>query len=465
MGSRAWLRTADEAKKLQQTQFRPIIDNVSLSISAHEDLYSSVTKTWTGALMTMNGLTEGQPQRINDGGILLALSSWHLYPDMSVFEQEPHKIAENDTLITQGGMITLGLQNNREGANDGVWWSLPLAHMRYYGETIVSARNTGLSNVKVSFEQFLFVVLGSVLGTWDVPEHNTDPALALVMHLSGTWNSLGNRLSHAKRYCSQANWLQSLSGVCHKFKSLSTSDREEHRRLIAFGMRRCSGLLGRRGDSLCPAFGLTNISLLLNTMPVREHKIRFLRQWALDCKPNSRLDGAVIRVRPNSMFSVFHYTDLFPNQYRRSKRKRHNKEPQHSEVHHSWRERRDNEILDSGILDDGLFIMPPATTENYFSRRIPRYEIQVPSQWDPNCDEGVEEYELYFGDPLHIASFRPAKGKDMSASIHNHLEVHYLLHLIKIGIISTSQLVDLFVDSVLPRSIFIVYLACLDSLY
>ncbi|KAL8718340.1 MAG: hypothetical protein Q9225_004519 [Loekoesia sp. 1 TL-2023] len=475
-GARAWLRTADEAKKLQQTQLKLVIDNISLSVSEQANVYSSVMKTWTNALSAINKIVEGQPQRIQDGGILLALSSWHLYPDMSVFDKESHIIMQNDALIPQGGMISLGLQNNRGSPDDGVWWSLPLAHMRYYGEPIVSTRNSGVGNAQVTFDQFLFVALGSVLSTWDVPAHNIEPAMTVIMHLGNVYGNFDNRRSKTKVY-RRAKWLRPLSRISHAFTSLPTEDREELRRLIFFGMRRCPKLFGEAGSYLSPVFGLTNIQLILGSMLTMEDKINLLRHWAAYC--NANLEGALIRYRSNGPLSVFHLTTLYPTKQPDSKRKRHSKKPQQSEVYQTWSEQEtaNGQWIGDQVLDSGILEVSAEPTSESFSRQIPAYETKLRSSvrdqahpWDQlnerpsGARPSDPNYELFFGNPADIAIFRPKSRKGEFKRVCNHLDVVHLLRLAESGIISYERLVVVLLEVVTSRKQFADYFDCLDVL-
>ncbi|EMR66652.1 hypothetical protein UCREL1_6361 [Eutypa lata UCREL1] len=47
--ARAWLQTADSAKRLQQTQLMLIINNVRLPVNSSRDPYESVITAWTSA--------------------------------------------------------------------------------------------------------------------------------------------------------------------------------------------------------------------------------------------------------------------------------------------------------------------------------------------------------------------------------------------------------------------------------
>jgi hypothetical protein len=80
--ARAWLRTADRVKRKAQQQLMLIVANVNVPINSDMVVYSSLIEAWTAALESMEKLIVGMPQAIHHGPILLALSCWHLYPDL-----------------------------------------------------------------------------------------------------------------------------------------------------------------------------------------------------------------------------------------------------------------------------------------------------------------------------------------------------------------------------------------------
>ena len=114
-------------------------------------------------MMGMNNLVLGIPQGVQNGALLLGLSAWHLYPDMVV--QGTRDIRYKDLLIKDGGILTVGLQNI-EGHDEGVYWSLPLAHLRYYGDPVLKSRSISEDSSRVSMEQLSKVALGAVFSGW-----------------------------------------------------------------------------------------------------------------------------------------------------------------------------------------------------------------------------------------------------------------------------------------------------------
>lgn len=162
--ARSWLHTADSAKRRQQTQLMLIINNLSISVNSNSDPYESVMKAWISALETMERLVQGIPQRVADGGILLAVSSWHLYPNMEVLMEEVKKVDQGDELM-RGAVITLSRStfcSNKEG----VFWSLPLSRMRFYHAPEVAERRLASDTSRVTMDELWIVILGAMGGKW-----------------------------------------------------------------------------------------------------------------------------------------------------------------------------------------------------------------------------------------------------------------------------------------------------------
>jgi hypothetical protein len=69
--ARAWLRSADEVKRFEQTQLRLIIKDSGLSVSTSKVPYKSVIETWTMAMSSLQKLILGIPQNISKASVLL----------------------------------------------------------------------------------------------------------------------------------------------------------------------------------------------------------------------------------------------------------------------------------------------------------------------------------------------------------------------------------------------------------
>lgn len=82
--ARAWLGFADRARDEQQTKLKLVIDDIEQSIATKSSLYESIIDAWTVALLGMEELLKGSSQGVSHSGVILALASWHLYPNLSV---------------------------------------------------------------------------------------------------------------------------------------------------------------------------------------------------------------------------------------------------------------------------------------------------------------------------------------------------------------------------------------------
>lgn len=112
--ARAWLQTADDAMKTQHKQFMLMLENIKLPVSSKTALLESVLQAWASAMTAVDLLIQGVPQSIQDGSILLGLSSWHIYPDMLVLGTAPTCVDQNDPLVSEGGLLTIGLQMDKD---------------------------------------------------------------------------------------------------------------------------------------------------------------------------------------------------------------------------------------------------------------------------------------------------------------------------------------------------------------
>jgi len=127
-------------------------------------VYSSVINAWKTALETMENLVDGRPQAVNNGSALLALSTWHLYPDIIVSSSSSAEVYMNDPMIAAGGVLTLGLLKPDTIEGRGVHWSLSLAHLRHYGHPIRKEKSFGYDPARLTIPELFQAALGSRLG-------------------------------------------------------------------------------------------------------------------------------------------------------------------------------------------------------------------------------------------------------------------------------------------------------------
>ncbi|KAI4157315.1 MAG: hypothetical protein LQ342_008385 [Letrouitia transgressa] len=456
-GARAWLRTADEAKRVQQTQLRLVLDNISLSVSRESDVYKSVIRTWTRALSAFEKVILGQPQRIQDGGVLLALSSWHIYPDLFVFGEASREIAQNDSLVSRGGIISLGLQSGEE-QSDGIWWSLPLTYMRFYGEPVVSTGHSGMGQAQVTFDQFLCVALGSIFHSWDVSTCDIEKCLNFIMLLSKSVKESQNRKDTNARTRNELDWLHCLSRTAKKITTSSSKERQEYERLISFGERRCPDFVTSVASHPCPAFGLSNIQLILRTLGSSEDRIALLRQWAAFSIPD--IKDAVIRFREGPYGKSF-YTYLFQPVKHGVKRSHRGKmignDPfrWHTPAYDS-----DPYVFDQDVLDG-----PADFRGDHKSRQVFTFRQSCPCEHS-QCSQALLGYEFLFGNPGTAAIFIPVLSKDgkREKEVRNCVEVDILQQMIEQGYLRISELTETFLSANWLHQSYLEYFTSLQML-
>lgn len=291
--ARAWLRTADEAKKIEQTRLILIIDKLNIPVNHDMRVYSSVIEAWKTALKSLECMVLGMPQSLHEhGAILLGLSAWHLYPDLLILSglEQAEEVNMKDLLIPKGGVLTIGLQREIQGDAKGIYWSLSLAHLRYYGKPILSERNFARDSSRISFEQLLQVAMGSLSVCWE--RENCGP-----LDIAKFFTAIGDLLDRTSEVegpkgreqavCAEfrrlgPNWLQTLITTAGTITDASGLERDTILRLLNVGSKYGKNfLLGDdRTGYLDTVFGLCDISTLFQLLKGCEPRIRILRQLA-----------------------------------------------------------------------------------------------------------------------------------------------------------------------------------------
>ncbi|KAJ5769163.1 hypothetical protein N7520_003722 [Penicillium odoratum] len=306
--ARAWLQVADQARKKEQVQAQLIVNNLSLAVKSHAESdqsfatktnsYDSVLLNVNRALTTLDKLTKGEPQRITDGGILLGLISWHLYPDLVVLGSSTKEIQQRDPLIKAGGIVTISI-TSEVGRGEGVYWSLPLASLKYYG-TVQQERST-MRDSRISVEQLQALLLGASLGA-------DEAALTAAQILQSLWKIYYNM--YQAKMCQLSNKtfeppedllslhrvdplqdapasLRALMRILHILFPLnggielvfSADDNEKNTasQLMRYGSNYGRSWIGNTSSSISSLFGLANLSSLLWTITTPAARIQLLR--------------------------------------------------------------------------------------------------------------------------------------------------------------------------------------------
>jgi hypothetical protein len=365
--ARAWLQTADKAMEKRQLQFMLIVNNLNKPVNTKQEVYSNVLQSWKSAMITADKLVQGVPQVAQDGASLLGLSSWHLYPDMVVLSATggmTKEIRQQDCLVKKGGTLTLGLESISPLLKSGVFWSLPLAHLRYYGEPVISSRSTSADGSQISFQMLEQVALGSAFSAWGTYIPSDIQKAYAVRSL---WDYIlrpANNSDHGtdnvqrRKELQGIKWLSPIAEAAKDFSDSQDSDGNVCRLLFAFGQRQGASFLGHPDEHPTPFFGLSDFETVFDLMNSEEDRISLLRYLApsLGAQPND----IIIRYRVDSLGSFMnqgHYEYASALPIRRSSTKRDNLGTQyHSYGHQRWIPQ--PEDLKSVFLKYGGFVDP-----------------------------------------------------------------------------------------------------------
>lgn len=302
--ARSWLEIADKSRMKQQKQLKLLVDDAGIPVNQASTTYRSVMDAWTTALSTVEKLLEGVSQSINNGAVILALTSWHIFPDMFVVGAGPNIIHQNDSLYPKGTVITLGQSSRTPSASsDGVFWSLPLAFLKYYGDPVVRTRTLGESTSRLTFSDFMQVVLGSVLAGWGDYALDVGKAciniVSIADFLSTNWHQETNR---------PRAWIHLLGESAESFLAEAGSAQPLLRGLTMRGLRRYKHLLWEADEESPPLFGLASSDTVIQLIDDMEDKISFLRLVAQQLK-NANHCNTIIRYRVRKQNSVVPYSE------------------------------------------------------------------------------------------------------------------------------------------------------------
>lgn len=276
--ARAWLQSADEAKKLQHKQTTLILHNASLPVNNEPETYASVIKAWVDALEAMNSLLRGVPQRVQDGTALVAISAWHLYPDMNVYGGSCVEVKQNDPLFNRSAFLIVGLQQTQHETKS-VYWSLPLACLQYYGHPVRTTRNFSREGSRVSPEEYAYILLGCIFDGWQQFGMTNEDGEKWLLRLA-TVSKLENidRPMKGKRA-----WLTYLLSAARRLSWADEAERKVAQQLMSLGRRQSSYLRGRY-DIPRPIFGLSQVDVLIQLLRGSEERVFFLRQLSIGLK-------------------------------------------------------------------------------------------------------------------------------------------------------------------------------------
>ncbi|KAL1858105.1 hypothetical protein Daus18300_010106 [Diaporthe australafricana] len=289
--TRAWLQTADTLKATERIQLRLIIGNIDAPVNNTPGTYDSVMEAWTVSMQVADNLIAGVAQSVYNGGALLGLSAWHLYPDMSVYSSglfsgpSEKEIRQADPLINPGGILTVGLRPS-DDFNYGVRWSLPLAKLRYYGAPTTITRTIGADPSRVSVTELMLAALGAFSREWPERKDKYD-------HICNFYQLLASRLEASSDPVVAG--YKALAKAAEEFLNATPDRRQSMMRIMAYGSRNGGEFLkdedGKAPTLETQTLGMTKATeliKLINNMDVRQN---FL--WSMLQESNPRLTTGV----------------------------------------------------------------------------------------------------------------------------------------------------------------------------
>ncbi|RSL60405.1 hypothetical protein CEP53_005432 [Fusarium sp. AF-6] len=268
--ARSWINTAHTAMAEQQRAVLLYSDEAGAPVNSSTDPYDSVIRAWKDAMSSMDSLIQGIPQRVRNGAVLLAITSWHLYPDLCILSRGPDVIHQRDPLVLGSGILTVDVERSSE-TTGSVVWSLPLAYLRYYGEPVLVHRTLSVNNTRISMDQFRYILLGCVFSTWTGSCGSVLDYINLMARLSDALRSperstqdstqdptkRQSQLLRMQEITARTSWIGQLLMAADDVASGDDVERETAIKLINHGRRHGGFLCRLEGNSKLPDHRIT----------------------------------------------------------------------------------------------------------------------------------------------------------------------------------------------------------------
>ncbi|KAL9629245.1 MAG: hypothetical protein Q9164_006958 [Protoblastenia rupestris] len=293
--------------RLKQTQLTLIVDNMKLDVPAKPTVYDDVMNVWIKGMTLLDNLTSGMAQRVPSGEALMGLCSWHLYPDMFVIGRThgctSTPVRQDDNLVPESGLLTIGLHDGRSINPVGIAWSMPLAHLRYYGKPVESRTTLQSSTSRISFRNVVQIAIGSIASFWGFGDSKTDKIATVLIALNTAYHDTGGTSKAGKA------WLMVLAQEAKAYAESNERERSEIDRFVSLGRRRFN-FLAERDNHPLPCFGLNEPAFYFHYMSP-EQRVQALRSIAKTLIPPADLENAIIRsIHPD--LQIIEYATVVP---------------------------------------------------------------------------------------------------------------------------------------------------------
>ena len=238
-------------------------------------------EAWQKSLTVFEALLNGISQKEKRGETFLALSAWHLYPDLMVLQPFPQTIKQKDPLLHSSDILTVGLHQIGE-EQGGIRWSLPLAQLRHYGGPVNRERTVN-STQRLTLEEFSQVFLGAFLHGWGDIGTETFAMIRWLKNVHRALLTLAEQklksMSENLRSNVMACWLDLLFEGCETCLQACKTGDGSPKQLLRLGRRYAEVFLGKP-PSTWPYFGLSTGGAFVSCAGTEDDRIQILREAA-----------------------------------------------------------------------------------------------------------------------------------------------------------------------------------------
>ncbi len=195
-----------------------------------------------------------------------------------------------DSLVSEMGQLTVGVENADPSNRDGIFWSLPLSQLRFYGEPVVAVSHIR-DNLRVSMDELQLLVFGSAIANWG--SHYLDP-----VEVAGFFQRLYEKLGPDHRGDPKIRWLQPLWGASKTLVSATGAELNDALATVALGRRNGREFLAEKVHHPPPFFGIGHpfFSVLLKQTRSHVDQQAVERMRFLALKLGLQADEAIIRI-------------------------------------------------------------------------------------------------------------------------------------------------------------------------
>ncbi|KAF4945311.1 hypothetical protein FGADI_12051 [Fusarium gaditjirri] len=267
--ARAWIQTGKSVMSKNDAQLRLILKNVYFAINPSEAPFVSVIDAWKLAIETTEKLILGIPQEAQNGAAILGLSAWHIYPDIHVYGNKNINVTMNDELVGAGGILSLASCPSQRTESRGVYWSLCLSHLTFYGPPVRRNQSLEKDPHRIPFDHLLHATVGAILSRWRVHSSDLVEGINILIAILDTIG-VGNR---------------GLYSIMALFSNAAKEclDDEQAWSYMLYGKRRSGFIKDPDLQETCAIkafFGLSDVTLLLSCIDRSDDRISLLQRQA-----------------------------------------------------------------------------------------------------------------------------------------------------------------------------------------